>query len=514
MFIALKTKIWLTVITVVFLYTFFTLFYFPIQQRQLLLKNYNSEVQNLANSVALGVRIALNEQNYEGVKTAMEYVKGSPGLKFVSLLQTDTVWNNTHTGFYIKETVFKTVPDALKISRADTVSNRIITKRAPFTSSFMSGAILIGFTTDEINESQAAIQRTSLLVSGVIFVIGMLISLWLSRKISVPVLHLRDAAKRVSKGDLTARVHTISHDEIGDLAIAFNNMVQDLSSAREELNQSNETLSDTNAALSSTLRDLKATQAQLIQSEKMASLGELTAGIAHEIQNPLNFINNFSEVSAEQVDDLEHAALSGDTEAVKSIAADIRSNLEKVVHHGKRADAIVKGMLQHSRASSLQKEPTNINALVDEYLRLSYHGLRAKDKSFNASIETHFDESIGKLNVVPQDIGRVLLNLFNNAFYAVNEKKQHADKSYEPIVTVCTKKLPDKVEISVEDNGMGILKSLQDKIFQPFFTTKPTGQGTGLGLSLSYDIVKAHHGELLVNSDEGVGTRFLIVLKC
>jgi signal transduction histidine kinase len=260
------------------------------------------------------------------------------------------------------------------------------------------------------------------------------------------------------------------------------------------------------------LAELKSTQAQLIQSEKMASLGELTAGIAHEIQNPLNFVNNFSEVNDELIGELVDEVDKGNTEEVKTIANDIKQNLEKINHHGKRADAIVKGMLQHSRLSTGQKEPTDINALADEYLRLSYHGMRAKDKRFNAEIKTDFDSSIGKINVVPQDIGRVLLNLFNNAFYAVSETKNIGGDEYDPVVSVCTKKVDSEVEIHVRDNGTGIPHNVVDKVFQPFFTTKPAGQGTGLGLSLSYDIVKAHGGAIKVETKEGEGSEFVIQL--
>ena len=267
-------------------------------------------------------------------------------------------------------------------------------------------------------------------------------------------------------------------------------------------------LSEKNAELSKTIQELKLTQAQLIQSEKMASLGELTAGIAHEIQNPLNFVNNFSEVNEELLAEMKEELNKGNIEDAKTIANDAIGNLQKILHHGKRADAIVKGMLQHSRSSSGQKEPTDINALCDEYPRLSYHGLRAKDKSFNATMKTDFDESIGNINIIPQDIGRVVLNLINNAFYAAGEKKKQIGNSYEPVVTVSTKQNNAKVEIKVSDNGNGIPQKVLDKIFQPFFTTKPTGQGTGLGLSLSYDIVKAHGGEIKVNN----GTEFIIEL--
>src|SRR6266536_2118526 len=264
--------------------------------------------------------------------------------------------------------------------------------------------------------------------------------------------------------------------------------------------------------IQNTLQELKSTQAQLIQSEKMASLGELTAGIAHEIQNPLNFVNNFSEVNTELIDELEQEADQGNIDEIKTIAKDIKENEQKIIHHGKRADAIVKGMLQHSRISTGQKELTDINALADEYLRLSYHGMRAKDKTFNATIKTDFDTAIGKINVVPQDIGRVLLNLFNNAFYAVMPPNPLKGEHYGPTVTVSTKKVDGKILISVKDNGVGIPQKVVDKIFQPFFTTKPTGQGTGLGLSLSYDIIKAHDGEIKVETKEGEGAEFIIQL--
>ena len=281
----------------------------------------------------------------------------------------------------------------------------------------------------------------------------------------------------------------------------------------EELEQKRKAIEETNNALQRSLEELKSTQAQLIQSEKMASLGELTAGIAHEIQNPLNFVNNFSEVSKELLLEMkEELDLDNRNEAME-IMQDIIQNLEKINHHGKRADGIVKGMLQHSRSSSGSKEPTDINALADEYFRLAYHGLRAKDKSFNATMVSDFDDNIDHVNVIPQDIGRVILNLITNAFYVVDEKKKSGIENYEPTVTVRTKKGVKNIEIQVTDNGNGIPEKILNKIFEPFFTTKPTGKGTGLGLSMSYDIVtKSHGGELKVLTKEGEGTEFIIVL--
>jgi two-component system NtrC family sensor kinase len=283
-----------------------------------------------------------------------------------------------------------------------------------------------------------------------------------------------------------------------------------------------EQVAERTSELQSSIAELKQTQNQLIQSEKMASLGELTAGIAHEIQNPLNFVNNFSDVSIELLDEMTEELDKGDTEEVKAIASDIKQNLEKIAHHGRRADGIVKGMLQHSRASGGQKELTDINILADEYLRLAYHGLRAKDKSFNADLGTHFSEGLPKISVIPQDVGRVLLNLFTNAFYATQEKakqlpvnnnQSQATGSYKPVVEISTRQIGATVEIIVKDNGTGIPDAIKDKILQPFFTTKPTGEGTGLGLSLSYDIiVKGHGGTIAIESVEGEGSAFKITL--
>ncbi|MBD2722987.1 histidine kinase [Hymenobacter sp. BT189] len=265
--------------------------------------------------------------------------------------------------------------------------------------------------------------------------------------------------------------------------------------------------------LQRSLTDLRATQAQLIQKEKMASLGELTAGIAHEIQNPLNFVNNFSEVSAELMAELREAQAAGDTEEVRALADDVTQNLGKITEHGKRAAAIVKGMLEHSRTSTGERTPADLNALCDEYLRLTYQGLRAKDKSFNAALETDFAPGLPLVEAVGADVGRVLLNLLGNAFYAVRQRQQSSEAGYQPTVLVSTRQIDGRVEIRVADNGTGIPDDIKAKIFQPFFTTKPTGEGTGLGLSLSHDIIaQGHGGALTVASQEGKFTEFLISL--
>lgn len=288
--------------------------------------------------------------------------------------------------------------------------------------------------------------------------------------------------------------------------IIFDQQLERNEYIEQQKNQLEEQVVERTKELKESLEELKSTQSQLIHSEKMASLGELTAGIAHEIQNPLNFVNNFSEVSNELIDEMKIELTSGDLEEGLAIAEDIKKNLQKITHHGKRADAIVKGMLEHSRTSTGEKSVTDINMLADEYLRLSYHGLRAKDKSFNTNFTTEFDPNLPKINVIPQDIGRVLLNLINNAFQAVQTSNNL------PEVKVSTRQVENEIQITVSDNGPGIPENIRDKIFQPFFTTKPTGQGTGLGLSLSYDIVKAHGGEINVESKEVDGATFTVIL--
>ncbi|HVG17380.1 MAG TPA: ATP-binding protein [Chitinophagaceae bacterium] len=327
-------------------------------------------------------------------------------------------------------------------------------------------------------------------------------------------VNLLNQQKRNEK-NLTVSLSIILGLTVIILAILLRNN-QNKQKAYKVLNLQKQETDEQKAKAEDALVELQVTQKQLIQSAKMASLGELTAGIAHEIQNPLNFVNNFSELSVEQLHELREMTVDKLSEGDKIDADDILNNLEnnlkKINDHGKRAESIVKGMLQHSRASTGKKEPTQINVLADEYLRLSYQGLRAKDKDFKASFTSHFDDSIGNLDLVPQDIGRVLLNLYNNAFYSVKEKTKQLNGTYEPQVRVTTKRTGDKVELKVKDNGTGISQKVLDKIFQPFFTTKPSGQGTGLGLSLSYDVIKAHGGDIKVETKEGEFAEFIIQL--
>jgi two-component system, NtrC family, sensor kinase len=333
-------------------------------------------------------------------------------------------------------------------------------------------------------------------------------------QMGIPLTYALHLAWEFGKANKDLRLQLVQVNELSKKTLAQEQEKQDILTQQKDklegmVTDRTKELSQQKETLQNTLTDLKATQGQLIQSEKMASLGELTAGIAHEIQNPLNFVNNFSEVSNELLDEMKAELAIGNKEEAIIIADDVKQNLEKILHHGKRADAIVKSMLQHSHSSNAVKEPTDINKLADEYLRLAYHGLRAKDKSFNAILKTDFDETIGNINIIPQDIGRVLLNLYTNAFYAVQQKQKEATEQglatlYEPTISVSTKKIGEKVEIKVGDNGNGIP--------QKIVTTKPTGQGTGLGLSLAYDIVKAHGGDIKIETKEGEGSEFIILL--
>jgi signal transduction histidine kinase len=302
------------------------------------------------------------------------------------------------------------------------------------------------------------------------------------------------------------------HGSMPDYLLAGQNYMTNAETSKRNVELEQQVFQRTKE-LNKTIEILKSTQAQLIQSEKMASLGELTAGIAHEIQNPLNFVNNFSEVNTELIDEMKEEFKKGNTTEAVQLAEDIKQNNEKISFHGKRADSIVKGMLQHSRNSSGAKELTDINNLADECLRLSYHGFRAKDHSFNSKTETHFEEGLPDIQVAPQDIGRVLLNLITNSFYSVAQKRRLVGEGYEPMIDVATRNLGNAIEIRVRDNGNGVPQKVLDKIFQPFFTTKPTGEGTGLGLSMSYEIItKGHGGQLQVDTKEGEYAEFRITI--
>ncbi|AYQ36134.1 GHKL domain-containing protein [Runella sp. SP2] len=365
---------------------------------------------------------------------------------------------------------------------------------------FFAVSILFGMLAYNFNSPQST-SEYFLVVLGILALIFVL---------SIPVGLSLSLVKEYTRTHRSLLKKITEIEELSARNLAQEQEKQHLLSTQNELLEKQ--VATRTSELKKSLQSLKATQAQLVQSEKLASLGELTAGIAHEIQNPLNFVNNFSEVSTELIDEMKEELERGDTEEVKAIAGDLRQNLQKIVHHGKRASSIVKGMLEHSRTGTGERQLTDINALCDEYLRLSYHGMRAKDKSFNADFELITEPNLPQINVVSQDIGRVLLNLINNAFYAVNVARA-SSPSFKPKVSVLTEKSDNQLIIKVKDNGLGMSDKVKAKVFQPFFTTKPTGQGTGLGLSLAYDIItKGHGGKIEVESEEGNGTTFTIRL--
>jgi signal transduction histidine kinase len=355
----------------------------------------------------------------------------------------------------------------------------------------------------------------------------------MSSRLSNPLINLTQSARRLSKGDfsVSASIQIQSKDEIGVLAASFIEMSNELKNSYEKLEEYSRTLEQRviertrelaakNEELASTLEQLRATQKQLIVSEKLASLGALTAGIAHEIRNPLNFVNNFAQLIVEMVQDLVELMQANtsrleptDAEEIHAMLDDLTQTASKINQHGQRADKIVQGMLDHSRESTGERQATDLNALVDEYVNLAYHGIRAKDSNFNVTIEKDYDRNIGLVNVLSRDLGRVFLNIMNNACYAVDRKKKETNSELAPFIWVRTKDLGEQVSVSVRDNGIGIATEIQDKIFNPFFTTKPAGEGTGLGLSISYDIVVLQHqGEIRVESEEGQFAEITVVL--
>jgi signal transduction histidine kinase len=379
----------------------------------------------------------------------------------------------------------------------------------------------------DVNEALAPVGRLRLLflILGVASPIAVLFAaLAVARSISQPIVRLTDAANQMKQGDLLQRIELDQHNEIGALAESFNAMAERVHAVITNLDSLVEArtveLAQKNESLEATLRRLHEAQQQLILQEKMASLGGLTAGIAHEIKNPLNFVNNFAELAADlsrelkQELDTQRDRLDATTSKfVDEVLSDMQLNLSRIAEHGKRADSIVRGMLLHSRGTPGEKHPTDLNALLDEYVNLAYHGMRAQDSGFNVNIEKAYDTAIGIIDVAPQDLSRVFLNITNNACYATREKKRSAGNSYSPTLWVKTCRLGDRAEVRIRDNGTGIPRTVLDKVFNPFFTTKPTGQGTGLGLSMSYDIVVAGHGgQLVVESEEGSFTEFIVRL--
>ncbi|MGC4035509.1 MAG: ATP-binding protein [Chitinophagaceae bacterium] len=512
--IKLKTKIWLTVFTIVLMFSFFTLFYFPEQQEKYLLANYSNEVENLAKTVALGVRIAMTDENFEGVQEAMHFVTDDHRLKFVSLLQ-DIAPPDPNFKPIPRYAVLKTVPDSAVTDTSKYADGSIIVKSIPFTSKAMSGAVVLAFSTSDIIKTKGEIRKASLILSSVVFLISILIGFWLSRHISVPVLALRDAAYRVGEGDLTQSVQNYSGDEIGELSMAFNKMVEDLALANEQLNKVNADLGFTNETLKSTVDNLKATQDQLIQAEKMASLGELTAGIAHEINNPINFVSaNIQPLKDDLTDVLKIVYAYDDRMKEKQLEKefsglpDIRNdpeikmtmqeitNLLKGIEEGAmRTSEIVKGLRNFSRMDQNVFKKADMNESLESTLTLLH-------SSYKNRIEIIKDYGeIPEIVCYPGQINQVFMNILSNAVQAIPG---------QGTIFIKTWRAGDMVKISLKDTGTGIREEIKKKIFDPFFTTKEVGKGTGLGLSISYGIIEKHHGDIAVISKPGEGTEFIV----
>jgi two-component system, NtrC family, sensor kinase len=512
--IKLKTKIWLTVLTIVLMFSFFSLYYFPAQQEKYLLNNYNNEVQNLANTIALGVKIALTEENFDGVKTAMSFVKDDPRLQFVNLLTTDTVWSNDHVHYTIKDSLFKTFPENPVTNRPLHAKESII-KKSAFNTDIMNGTIELGFTTDRITEGKKQIRMVSLIVSGVVFAIGIILGFWLSQSISIPVLALRDAAYKVGEGDLTQRVRSRSGDEIGELTKAFNKMVEDLARAREELKKANLDLASANETLHVTLHDLNSAHDQLVQAEKMASLGQLTAGIAHEINNPINFVTaniqplkddlgdilkviaNYEKVISEKRLEKEFSEVEQfkKDSKIDLTMKEVNDLLKGIEDGAMRTSEIVKGLRNFSRLDQNVFRKANLNDSLESTLTL----LHSSYKNRIEVVKQYGD--IPEIDCFPGQINQVLMNILSNAIQAIPG---------EGAIFIKTWQVNDMAKISIRDTGAGMNEEVRKKIFDPFFTTKEVGKGTGLGLSISFGIIQKHNGEIEVFSKPGEGTEFVI----
>lgn len=523
--LTVKTKIWMTVITIVLLFAFFVLFYLPAVQERYILSNFNKEVQNYTNTVALGVKIAMTEQNFEGVKTAIDFVKKDPQIEFVSLLQIDTIWAPNHSAFQLKKSIFKTYPDNKKVDINAISSPYLVVKRAHFVTPLMTGEILLASSTNAIIQSRKQIRATSLFFSFVVFAIGILIGFGLARNISVPVLELRDAANRVGEGDLTQRVKNKSNDEIGELGIAFNKMVDDLARARREIDErTNELVLEKKKTdellidLQHTLANLKEAQEQLIRQEKMASIGQLTKGLVDRILNPLNYINNFSLISKDLLNEInssvEQEKYANDTtiqEDVIPLLEMAQRNVSKTIEHGSNLSRIVRSMEKLLKVKSDNFVFTNISSLIENHLAIALEEARQEYDGFAIQIITEFDSQDQHVKILPAEMGSVIVHIISNAIFSLHEKSIiHPD--YIPKITIKTRLLNETVEIKIRDNGKGIPDSEVKQLFTPFTTTKPTAKGTGLGLYMSQDIVKTHKGSIVIDTQEGEYTELTISL--
>jgi signal transduction histidine kinase len=523
--LTVKTKIWMAVTTIVLLFSFFVLFYLPAIQERTLLNNFNKDVQNHANTVALGVKIALTEQNFQGVQTAMDFVKKDPLLRFVSLIQLDTTWNAKHTTYQITKNIFKTYPDRKKINLNVVSDDSIVVKHSSFSAPMMKGEIILAFSTKEIIQSRKQIRATSLFFSFLIFSIGILIGFGLARNISVPILKLRDAATKVGRGDLTQQVLNKSSDEIGELGIVFNKMVTDLATARQELeNRTKELIlekkksDDLLEGLKQSLVDLKDTQEQLIRQEKLASVGQLTKGLVDRLLNPLSYINNFAAVSNELLQETQELLATDKYTADQHVHQEIislftlvESNIEKIKDHGSSLTRIVRSMDKLLQNKSEVFIESDINQFVETQVAIYKHELEEDYRTIPLELIQGINVKNFSIKILPTEMGLVLTSMLNNAMYALNEKSLK-NPNFDPKLTVETQYDDNYVAIVINDNGIGISEGEKRQLFSPFFTTKPTSKGTGLGLFLSQDIVKIHKGTISVDTQPDAYTTFTIQL--
>jgi two-component system, NtrC family, sensor kinase len=517
--ITLKTKIWLTILTIVLMFSFFTFLYFPARQEEYLLKNYNNEVQNLAKTVAVGVEIAINEQNFKGIKKEIEIVKNDPRLSFVSLLEEDTTWTGKPGQYRIHDTVVTSFPENVSVPLESSINDTLIIKRASLNTKLMNGngAIMLAFKTNEISQIRKRLARVSFIASTVVLLLAILVGFWLSRNISKPILALREAAIGVGEGNLDQRVKKTTGDEIGDLTEAFNKMVEDLGKARAELKQANITLASTNEALSASMEDLKEAQDQLLQSEKMASLGQLTAGIAHEINNPINFVSaNITPLKEDLADIVKLLVCYDKIIREKNLDVDFTEakNLKERLHFdatvtevsklltgiedgARRTSEIVKGLRNFSRADQNVFKPTNLNDCLESTLTLLHSSYKNK-----VEIVTNYGD-LPDVDCFPGQINQVFMNILSNAVQSIPESGK---------IFINTRVMGDLVRVSVKDTGSGMSEEVRKKIYDPFFTTKDVGKGTGLGLYISYGIIEKHNGKIEVLSTVGEGTEFVLTI--
>lgn len=525
--ITIKTKIWIMVLSIVLMFVLFMMYYLPKLQGRHLLNNYEKVVQNHANNIASAVKVALTEDEYNlrDVRRAIEFVKGEPNLLYVSFIQFDTTWAPDSSSFQVEKTNLQAFPANANVNIEIASDDSVVVKRSKFSSGFIDGEIMVAFQTKEIIASKQEIRESSLLYSGIVSFVGIFIGFWFAQNISVPVLKLRSAALKVGKGDLSQRVRFDSRDEIGELGHAFNYMVQDLQKTRADLeSRTNDLIREKKKSdelldnLKKTLFDLKNTQEELIRQEKLASIGQLTKGIVDRILNPLNYVTNFSLISEKLISDINET-ISQNKERlpeepyneVCDLLQMVRVNLEKINEHGKSTSRIIKAMESLLREKSQEYTDCDMNKLIEKTVEQAVKESWAKEVETPLEVTSRFEEMPAKVKVMTSEFASVISQLVSNAAYSMQEKIKLA-QNYSPHLWVETAQQNGQFKISIKDNGRGIPKKEMDQLFSPFFTTKPTAKGVGLGLYMSQEIVKQHKGNIDVQTTEGESTEFVITI--